>query len=180
MFLTNVYDLSKDYNMMLNNNIIDCFEEVPISQEVIDDIIKDYNLEQNEMNECSSKINKRTKKTRTVNDDLSIPPNDLDNYQDNGLSDSKPYTGLNKINSRQLKPLTPNKKWYGSGQGPNYKKEKLNKNEIQNTGKLFNGRIRIPNLSVENNGNSKDTTNRNIKKTQENHSRERRNTKCNK
>ena len=36
MFITGqTYDLSKDYNMMLGKNLIDCFEEVPVPQETL-------------------------------------------------------------------------------------------------------------------------------------------------
>lgn len=158
MFLTNVYDLSKDYNMMLNNDIIDCFCEEPISQEDLSDIIKNYNLEQNEITECSTKISHRERKTRSVNDDESF----TQNVEVNELSDNKPYTSRN--NNYYKKPNN------------NYL-EKLNKNEIHKSDKLFNGRIRKPNLSVENNGDSKNPTNNVIKKSTK-VSSNRRKTKC--
>jgi len=45
MFLTNVYDMSSSYNMMLNKNIIDCFEEKQVDQTILTDIINNYNIE---------------------------------------------------------------------------------------------------------------------------------------
>lgn len=46
MYVTTVYDLAKDCNMMLDKNLIDCFEEVKIDSEQLDELIENYNLEQ--------------------------------------------------------------------------------------------------------------------------------------
>ena len=66
MFLTNVYDMSSSYNMMLNKNIIDCFEVEQIDQSILTDIINNYNIEDNEI---KSKNNES--KTESKNKTLS-------------------------------------------------------------------------------------------------------------
>lgn len=48
MFLTNVYDMSSSYNMMLNKNITDCFKEEQVDQSILTDIINNYNIEDDE------------------------------------------------------------------------------------------------------------------------------------
>ena len=76
MFLTNVYDSNinnnNSYNMMLNNNIINCFEEKQIDQSILTDIINNYNIEDDEYktnnkcktdskNKVSSKVSSKNK-----------------------------------------------------------------------------------------------------------------------
>jgi hypothetical protein len=39
MFITGTYNLAQDYNMMLDKSIIDCFEEVPVSQQTLAELI---------------------------------------------------------------------------------------------------------------------------------------------
>ena len=68
MFLTNVYDMSSSYNMMLNKNIIDCFDETTISQTTLNDIIKNYNIDQNKTDNkinINSKDNKKKSNSKT-------------------------------------------------------------------------------------------------------------------
>ena len=48
MFLTNVYDMSSSYNMMLNKNIIECFEVEQTDQSILTNIIDNYNIEDDE------------------------------------------------------------------------------------------------------------------------------------
>ena len=66
MYLTTVYDMSNSYNMMLNKNIIDCFEVEQIDQSILTDIINNYNIEDNEI---KSKNNES--KTESKNKTLS-------------------------------------------------------------------------------------------------------------
>ena len=67
MFLTNVYDSNinnnNSYNMMLNNNIINCFEEKQIDQSILTDIINidKYILSVSYRNDGSSKFGKDNK-----------------------------------------------------------------------------------------------------------------------
>ena len=76
MFLTNVYysniNNNNSYNMMLNNNIINCFEEKQIDQSILTDIINNYNIEDDEYktnnkcktdskNKVSSKVSSKNK-----------------------------------------------------------------------------------------------------------------------
>ena len=43
MYTTTIYDLAKDCNMMLDKNLIDCFEEIPIESEQLEELIENYN-----------------------------------------------------------------------------------------------------------------------------------------
>ena len=161
MILTTVYDLSKDYNMMLDKNVIDCFEETQISQETIANIIDMYNLEQNDIegdydNFCSHS-NKND--TSTVNETSSTLHSINKKFDDNGMSlrytnkitpDKIQYTGKNS----KAFQITPKK------HDINNSMKKLNNNEIHSNDKLVNGRIRKTNLSVESDGNSKNSTDR--------------------
>lgn len=72
MFLTNVYDMSSSYNMMLNKNIIECFEVEQIDQSILTNIIDNYNIEDDEYktnnkcktdskNKVSSKVSSKNK-----------------------------------------------------------------------------------------------------------------------
>jgi len=72
MFLTNVYDMSSSYNMMLNKQIIDCFKEKQVDQSILTDIINNYNIEDDEYktnnkcktdskNKVSSKVSSKNK-----------------------------------------------------------------------------------------------------------------------
>ena len=61
MFLTNVYDMSNNYNMMVNNNLIECFEVKQIDQSILTDIINNYNIEDNEINSKNNKNNFESK-----------------------------------------------------------------------------------------------------------------------
>ena len=61
MFLTNVYDMSSSYNMMLNKNIIECFEVEQTDQSILTDIINNYNIEDDE-----HKTNNNNNKCKTV------------------------------------------------------------------------------------------------------------------
>ena len=68
MYYTTVYNLSSDYNMMLNKNIIDCFDETTISQTTLNDIIKNYNIDQNKTDNkinINSKDNKKKSNSKT-------------------------------------------------------------------------------------------------------------------
>ena len=46
MYTTTIYDLAKDCNMMLDKNLIDCFEEIPIESEQLEELIENYNSDQ--------------------------------------------------------------------------------------------------------------------------------------
>ncbi len=46
MYVTTVYDLAKDCNMMLDKSLIDCFEEITIDSEQLEELIENYNHEQ--------------------------------------------------------------------------------------------------------------------------------------
>ena len=46
MYVTTVYDLAKDCNMMLDKSLIDCFEEIKIDSEQLDELVENYNQEQ--------------------------------------------------------------------------------------------------------------------------------------
>ena len=62
MFLTtNVYDKSSSYNMMYNNNIIECFEVKQIEQSLLTDIINNYNIQDNEIKTKNNKNNVKSK-----------------------------------------------------------------------------------------------------------------------
>ena len=61
MFLTNVYDMSNNYNMMVNKNLIECFEVNQIDQSILTDIINNYNIEDNEINSKNNKNNFESK-----------------------------------------------------------------------------------------------------------------------
>ena len=61
MFLTNVYDMSNNYNMMVNKNLIECFEVKQIDQSILTDIINNYNIEDNEINSKNNKNNFESK-----------------------------------------------------------------------------------------------------------------------
>ena len=70
MYFTTVYNLSSDYNMTINKNIIDCFDETTISQTTLNDIIKNYNIVQNKTDNkintnCNLKDNKKKTKSKT-------------------------------------------------------------------------------------------------------------------
>ena len=58
MFLTNVYDMSSSYNMMLNKNIIECFEVEQTDQSILTDIINNYNIEDDEHKTNNNNNNK--------------------------------------------------------------------------------------------------------------------------
>ena len=60
MFFTNVFTYSTDDNMMLYNNIIDCFEEEPIDQTILSNIIKNYTKKTSK--KASKKALKKTSK----------------------------------------------------------------------------------------------------------------------
>jgi hypothetical protein len=172
MFLTNVYDLSKDYNMMLDKTVIDCFEETQISQTVLAEIINEYNLEQNDINAdidnfCSHSADNETS---LVNDTSSTLHSTNKKFDDIGMSlriskkalpDNTQYTGKNKIVYKKGFDELKNK-------SDNDSMKKLNNNKIHTNDKLVNGRIRKTNLSVKNNGNSKDSTNRNVRPNKKN------------
>jgi hypothetical protein len=201
MILTSVYDLSKDYNMMLNKNVIDCFEENEISQETISDIINNYNLEQNNIDGDYDKFcfQSNDNETSTVNETSSTLQSIHKKLDDNSmslrrskkvLSDSTQYTGKDtKAFQIENKELECNKDNYNKGNynkgnynkgnynkdnynKGNYNKEnckkKLNNNEIHCNDKIVNGGIRKTNLSVKNNGNSKDSTDRIVGSNQRN------------
>ena len=72
MFITNIYDASNSFNMMLNKNIIDCFEEKQVDQSILTDIINNYNIEDDKYktnnkcktdskNKVSSKVSSKNK-----------------------------------------------------------------------------------------------------------------------
>lgn len=61
MFLTNVYDVSNNYNMMVNKNLIECFEVKQIDQSILTDIINNYNIEDNKINSKNNKNNFESK-----------------------------------------------------------------------------------------------------------------------
>ena len=50
MYITTIYDIKKDYNMMLDSSLVDCFQEIEMDQEVLSDMI--------EVIECDKKLNK--------------------------------------------------------------------------------------------------------------------------
>jgi hypothetical protein len=148
MFLTTVYDLSKDYNMTLGKELIDCYDEVPISQEMLLQIIENYNLEQNNLSESV--------KTSTVNYISSTYQNQNHQLDEQVSSDDKTYNGRRHINSKRNNNLLL------------FELEKLNKNKIHDMRNINNGRIRKTNLSIENNGDSKNPTDRVIGKCTKN------------
>ena len=63
MFFTNVFTYSTDDNMMLYNNIIDCFEEEPIDQTILSNIIKNYNTKKTSKKTSKKASKKALKKT---------------------------------------------------------------------------------------------------------------------
>ena len=66
MYFTTVYNLSSDYNIIINKNIIDCFDETTISQTTLNDIIKNYNIDQNKTDtNTNSKNNKKKSNYQT-------------------------------------------------------------------------------------------------------------------
>ena len=65
MFLTNVYysniNNNNSYNMMLNNNIIKCFEVEQIDQSILTNIIENYNIEDDKNKTNNNKCNFESK-----------------------------------------------------------------------------------------------------------------------
>jgi hypothetical protein len=61
MFITNIYDASNSFNMMLNKNIIDCFQVKQIDQSILTDIIDNYNIEDDENKTKNNKCNFESK-----------------------------------------------------------------------------------------------------------------------
>lgn len=65
MYYTTVYNLSSDYKE-LNKNIIDCFDETTISQTTLNDIIKNYNIDQNKTdNKINTNSNSKDNKKKS-------------------------------------------------------------------------------------------------------------------
>ena len=62
MFFTNVFPCSTDDNMMLYNNIFDCFEEEPIDQTILSNIIKNYNTKKTSKKASKKALKKTSKK----------------------------------------------------------------------------------------------------------------------
>ncbi len=61
MFITGTtYDPTKDYNMMLDKTLLDCFEEVPIRHEAFADILKEYEPAPSSTKQCKRR-NRRGK-----------------------------------------------------------------------------------------------------------------------
>jgi hypothetical protein len=111
MYTTTIYDLAKDCNMMLDKNLIDCFEEIPIESEQLEELIENYNSDQ----------------TLTV---INIVHNTKHNLIENN-EDILKGTNNEKYVYNNAKDLYNNTKDLYKNR---FKKnnEKLNKNEIHN------------------------------------------------
>lgn len=178
MFLTTVYDLSRDFNMMIDKNVVDCFEENQLSQEVLSEIINKYNLEQNDLRNDSDTYYDRDKeiecdnKTSIVNENSLKQSNKYYNIQmsfhssSNMIPDEIQYTGRDLINSEK-NPSSSKQKTDFLGCNQN-SKEKLNKNKVLHNDKLVNGKNRKPNLSGKKDGNSTHQTNRIVRGNKKN------------
>ena len=93
--INNIHDLSKDYNMMLDKTIIDCFEEIPISQTVLNNIIQNYNnIEQDNNTEQDNNI----KQNNNINQDNNKQYYNNTNQDYNNLSSHSMYLRFDRFN----------------------------------------------------------------------------------
>lgn len=129
MYTTTIYDLAKDCNMMLDKTLIDCFEEIPIESEQLEELIENYNSDQTltviniahntkhnllEENENILKGNNNTEdpyKNRLKKINEKLNKNKIHNYvyhnNENEVENSKKQFNRNRSYSRPRKYDTP-------------------------------------------------------------------------
>ena len=73
MFISTIYDIKQDYNMMLDSSLIDCFEETPIDNDILTNLIDSI-----ENNEKLKKINLHNNHIN-INDHIRIKRDDRTN-----------------------------------------------------------------------------------------------------
>jgi len=92
MYVTTVYDLAKDCNMMLDKSLIDCFEEITIDSEELEELVENYNQEQ------QLGIINTSYQTNDININNTLEYNILEDTLDNTLNNHQQnnYEKLNK------------------------------------------------------------------------------------
>jgi hypothetical protein len=150
MYTTTIYDLAKDCNMMLDKNLIDCFEEIPIESEQLEELIENYNSDQT---------------LTVINIVHNTKHNLIENNQDilKGTNNEK-YIYNNKIKKYNEK--------LNKNEIHNYVYHN-NENEVENSKKQFNRngsypRSRKYDTPIERNENSSNRRNGTLKPTTRN------------
>lgn len=148
MYTTTIYDLAKDCNMMLDKNLIDCFEEIPIESEQLEELIENYNSDQTL---TVINISHNTKHNLIEEDNQDIYNNKKDQYK-NRLKKYNEKLNKNKIHNY----VYPN-----------------NENEMENSNNQFNTtgsyhRSRKYDTTIERNEDSSNRRNRTLKPTTRN------------
>jgi len=169
MFLIHTRDYFKDFDMILNDNIIDCFHTYPLNEK--DSQTTDLNSNYYEINKLLEEINSNnniesSNNSEFLNNNIFINPKMPSKYELTTLSREKLTTlskeKLTTLSREKLTTLSKEKLTTLSREKlTTLSKEKLNKNKIYNNDNDYNGYRTTRNVeSFKNNSNYKDERNR--------------------